>query len=372
MKPSRYKSANVTVFESYASGSHGRIIDLLKRHSRHTITEFRLDREHWKWLAVASHHHFAEQVHAAGSLVNPDVLLFSGASNIGSLLTMLPPRYQRIPRVAYFHESQWSYPSMTGDARPYLIQHLDTLAICDEAWFNSKYHLTDFVNSSVSSSLDDRLRRLSRTLLDRHAGKMRVVYPPVEIDSASISAHSAMHAQSLLWIARWEHDKRPDRLVDLMRHLALDGVHTGLRILGTAGKPATDIRNMFSGLPQAISVSGHLQSRKQYELALAEPGLFVSTADHEFFGVAVIESVMAGNLPILPHSLVYPETIPSAWFYRHGDIGDLASTIVAALSSGRSTLAAHLSDVQRFTASNVVPEWDENIDRLTASHPLDR
>ena len=359
------------MFESYATGSHGRIIDLLRRHSHHTIADVRIDREHWKWLALAGHHHLAEKLREASSLVKPDLLLLSGAMNIGSLVAMLPASHQRVPRVAYFHESQWSYPSGSGDIRPYLIQHLDALAICDEVWFNSNYHLNDFLSSSASPSLDDRLRRLALMLIDRHASKMRVVYPPVDLDSEDVSDFPETSETALLWNARWELDKRPDRFVALIRHLALDGVRPALRILGTAGKPVFEIRQSFAGLSQDVSAFGHLESREQYERALAGNNLFVSTADHEFFGVAAIESVMAGNLPILPYALAYPETIPSAWFYRCGDINDLATTIVAALLAGRTTLTAHQSDVKRFAAKEIVPVWDECIDRITSQLPSD-
>jgi glycosyltransferase involved in cell wall biosynthesis len=371
MKQTRCWLANVMVFESYAAGSHGRTIDLLKRHSRHWITDVRIHRDHWSWLALAGHHYLVEHARVASQMETPDLLIFSGAINIGSLVAMLPAAYQRAPRVAYFHESQWSYPSTDRDIRQYLVQHLDALAVCDEVWFNSKFHLDDFASSSVLSTVDDRLRRLARTLTNRHFAKMRVVYPPVDIGPGSVTARQRTSSPTLLWNARWENDKRPDRFIALVRHLATRGLRPSLRILGTAGRPVSEIEQSLSGLSQDIYVAGHLDSREQYEGALAGHGLFVSTADHEFFGVAAIESVMAGNLPVLPYKLAYPETLPSSWFYRHDDIDDLASTVVTAMSSGRFTMKAHQSDAGRFTASEIVPVWDECIDRVTHQSRLD-
>jgi len=367
MRPSRNTSASVILFESYASGSHGRIIDLLKRYSRHAITEITLQRDHWKWLALASHYHLAEKARLNRSTAEVDLLIFSGVMNIGALIAMLPVSHQMVPRVAYFHESQWSYPSDSGDPRPYLMQHLDALAICDEVWFNSRYHLDDFVRQATSSSQDDRLKRLSRQLIEGNLGKLRVVYPPVELDKDPVTARSKASVPALLWNARWEQDKRPDRFVELLSKLAVLGVHPSVRILGTAGKPVSDILHALADFPQDINVAGHLDSRHKYELALAGDGIFISTADHEFFGVAAIESVLAGNTPVLPYELAYPETLPCAWFYRHGDINDLAAVIVAALAAGRNTVAAHQSDARRFDATEAVKVWDDRIDRVALS-----
>ena len=50
-----------------------------------------------------------------------------------------------------------------------------------------------------------------------------------------------------------------------------------------------------------------------YVEALSRADVVVSTAFHEFFGVAVVEAIAAGAFPILPNRLSYPELIPSAY-----------------------------------------------------------
>ncbi|KAL5962199.1 Glycosyltransferase-like domain-containing protein 1 [Taenia solium] len=70
-----------------------------------------------------------------------------------------------------------------------------------------------------------------------------------------------------------------------------------------------------------ISVWGFVGPREAYWRTLADCDVVVSTAKHEFFGVAVVEAVAVGCVPLLPHRLAYPELLahgpsPSMCLYR--------------------------------------------------------
>ena len=54
---------------------------------------------------------------------------------------------------------------------------------------------------------------------------------------------------------------------------------------------------------------GYQDTREKYEAALAEADVFVSTAEHEFFGISAVEAVAAGAWPLLPDRLAYPEVL---------------------------------------------------------------
>ncbi|MCH7526316.1 MAG: glycosyltransferase, partial [Planctomycetes bacterium] len=56
---------------------------------------------------------------------------------------------------------------------------------------------------------------------------------------------------------------------------------------------------------------GYQESRDDYEAALREADVIVSTANHEFFGISVVEAIAAGAYPLLPRRLAYPEILTS-------------------------------------------------------------
>ena len=55
---------------------------------------------------------------------------------------------------------------------------------------------------------------------------------------------------------------------------------------------------------------GFVPDRAEYWSILSNCDVVVSTAIQENFGIGVIEAILAGCHPILPHRLVYPEIIP--------------------------------------------------------------
>ena len=75
---------------------------------------------------------------------------------------------------------------------------------------------------------------------------------------------------------------------------------------------------------------GPVASHSEYLQKLSRADIFVSTAQHEFFGLSVMESIAIGLAPLLPDRLSYPELLdreeyPAAEdFLYDGSIVDLA------------------------------------------------
>ena len=91
------------------------------------------------------------------------------------------------------------------------------------------------------------------------------------------------------------------------------GVLFRLSLLGQSFQYSPDVFQEIKTEFQAeILRIGFQESRADYWQALAEADLFVSTAKHEFFGLAAAEGIAAGLLPLFPDRLAYPELLEHA------------------------------------------------------------
>jgi glycosyltransferase involved in cell wall biosynthesis len=107
----------------------------------------------------------------------------------------------------------------------------------------------------------------------------------------------------------------------------------------------------------------------EYIDILQRADIVVSTAHHEFFGIAIVEAMAAGAFPVLPHRLVYPDRVPTA---RHGtciyeDHDDLVEKVQWAINHREEAarIAAELAKtVQQYDWSVVAPAYDAVLEGL--------
>ncbi|CAN5591289.1 DUF3524 domain-containing protein [soil metagenome] len=349
----------VLYVETYPTGSHGRILDLLMEHSTLHIEDIRCGREHWRWLAIAAQYEIREHIWRRAQ-DPPHLIICSGPLNVSAFVAMLPPGWAAIPRVVYFHESQWTYPAEDYDPRPFLLAHLDAVALADEVWFNSRYHLETFWSAAISPAAPHRIRNLASRLHSAFEPKCKVMYPPVWIDTDTLARKPDQPGRGLLWNARWELDKRPDTFVQFLDILTAAGQDFDLLVLGTGSTGTEDIETGLKQHAHRASLPGHFEDRSTYEAALTSAGIFVSTANHEFFGVAALEAALSGLVPVLPANLAYPETLPSAYFYAPDDIEDLSRVVGHLLDRPGGVPTAHRSDAARFIPARTVPVFDDH------------
>ena len=117
---------------------------------------------------------------------------------------------------------------------------------------------------------------------------------------------------------------------------------------------------------------GRVEDRRDYAALLWAADIVVSTAIHEFFGVAVLEAVYCGCRPVLPGRLSYPELFPEE---VHGDVLYGEGELVSALAKAVADPHAWSEDWQRtwaarFDWGSLKARYDETIwECMTGSRP---
>jgi glycosyltransferase involved in cell wall biosynthesis len=260
-----------------------------------------------------------------------DLIVTTDMLNVAELKGLLTSHGISIPVVLYFHENQFFYPKNPDAASTntlpdrdhhYAFINLISALAADRCVFNSHHNLRSFSDTAV-----DMCGRWPdfppRKSIDQILDKSTILFPGIEFpphlqlpttgkidfaNSAISSTPAASKSMHLVWAARWEHDKNPTRLLKILRGLKTLGCDFQLSLLGESytRKPIEfeAIADEFAG---QILRLGYLQSRHEYLQTLAEADVFLSTADHEFFGLSAVEAVCLGTSVVLPNRLAYPE-----------------------------------------------------------------
>lgn len=323
----------VLFLEPFYGGSHRVFADSFVSRSSHETTLLTLPASFWKWRMRGGHLVLAERVRgllgSAGCLLATDML--SLAELMGAV-----PEIADLPRVVYFHENQLSYPVPKGESPDvhFGFTNLSTALAAHRIVFNSRFHLEEFLGSVgpfLRAMPDHRPRGLDEKLRRRAS----VIHPGVdceELDGAR-AARRPPGPLTILWNHRWEFDKGPEVFFRTLGRLASEGLDFRVNILGenfqARPRPFLEAREL---LGERIVSFGFLEKRRDYVRALWESDVVVSTAQQEFYGMAVMEAAYCRCRPLLPHRLVYPELYGPEFLY--GDDEELLETLRLFITRG--------------------------------------
>ena len=354
----------VLLVEPYHGGSHRAWAEGYRRHSAHDVTLVTLEARFWKWRMQGGHvtlaARIADAVEAGGRF---DVVLASSMTNLPALLGAARRHLGGAPAVLYMHENQLTYPWSPRDRvdHTYAMINWTSMVVADAVVFNSEFHRRVWFDA-----VPELLRSLPDHRHDRLVGAVaaRSSVLPVGVDLRRLDGPSRRGPRPLvLWNQRGEHDKGPDEFAAAVS-AALD--RGGDFEVALAGERFVSEPVAFDQLRAALGdriVHDGYADEAAYVDLLRRADVVVSTAQQEFFGVAVTEAVYAGAFPLLPDRLVYPERIPAAFHERclHHGGDDLVDRLVDAVirRSEAATLARALRPVMAACDwSLVAPRYD--------------
>ncbi len=301
----------VLAFEPYYGGSHRSFVDGWRERSRHGWKLWTLPPRKWKWRMRHSALTWAAQAQEAVDAGRRwDVVWCSDMLNLAEFRSLAPPSVGRLPAVVYFHENQLTYPVRFEKERDYQfgLTNITSALAADEAWFNSAFHRDEFL-AAIPAFLKRMPDHRPLEVVEKIAARSRVLPPAVE-PAEPASGPRETGPLRVVWAARWEFDKAPEVLFAAVRRLVERGVDLRLSVLGESFEEVPpEFEEARRDLEPVLEHWGYLEDRAAYRRCLAAADVFVSTAIHEFFGLAAVEAILHGARPLLPRRLAYPELL---------------------------------------------------------------
>jgi glycosyltransferase involved in cell wall biosynthesis len=239
---------------------------------------------------------------------------------VADLRALLPPHFKELPIVCYFHENQLTYPLPEESERDYqyAFTNITSCLAADAVWFNSNYHFDCFIKAV--EYLLKKMPDFVPQQIEEQITRRSTILPPglePELFELNLPKHSS-YPPTVLWNHRWEYDKNPDEFFEVL--FDLNRADIDFRVI-VAGENFREIPPIFHAgqktLTSKIDHFGFVPDRKQYLELLLRSDCVVSTAIHEFFGLAVLEAIALGCYPLLPNRLSYPELLPESLHQEH-------------------------------------------------------
>jgi glycosyltransferase involved in cell wall biosynthesis len=268
------------------------------------------------------------------------------------------------------HENQFAYPDsgrQHGSAEPMMVNLYSAIS-AERVVFNSDWNRVSFLQGA-RDFLDRMPDAVPDDLITRLNDKSVVIPVPID-DDLYIQRQSPLNLQvpHLLWNHRWEYDKAPERLLLLLQALSRAGQPFRLSVVGEQFRKQPDVfRQIKSRFKGHIEHWGYLDDRHAYNRLLATADVAVSTALHDFQGLALLEAMASGCLALAPDRLAYPEYVPDDQLYSShiNNAGQEAESAVARLQT-MLRAPAGVSPPRLWSASKLKNRYQSALEAMLA------
>ncbi len=247
-----------------------------------------------------------------------DLILATSMTDLSALKGMRP-NLAAVPTVLYFHENQFAYPGGEQGVLERQITSIYSGLAADRLVFNSAYNRSTFMGGA-RELLKKMPDEVPAGIVDGLEARSTVM--PVPLDQEHYRSSPARPGFDIVWNHRWEYDKGLQELQDVINGVIAAGLPCRFHLIGQQFRkiPAIMEANIATLRGSGrLGVCGFVESRDDYLDLLAKSHVVLSTSNHEFQGLAVLEAVAAGCVPLVPDRLVYPELFASAYRYQNSE-----------------------------------------------------
>ena len=304
----------VLLVEPYYGGSHKVWANGYRDHSAHTVDLLTLPAQFWKWRMQGGAVTLARLYRELAA--HPAVLLVSEMIDLALFRALSGDADGRRPVALYMHENQLTYPQNTRQRHGWqygFINYASALA-ADAVYFNSGFHRRSF------------LEALPRML--KHFGDYHELQTVDEIERKASVLPPGVRLQRLdryrvarppgppiiLWNHRWEADKNPRLFLQALYALADEGVPFRVALVGeNIRRSPGEFVLARERLGARVIRYGYVETFAEYARLLWQADYVISSAYQDFFGIAVVEAMYCGCIPLLPDRLNYPALIPQEY-----------------------------------------------------------
>lgn len=404
---STYRQPRILLLSGYDAVSHRRwreqLIDMLDDYYWHTLA---LPPRFFRWRIRGNPLSWLNEP-ALGE--RWDLVIATSMVDLTSVRSF-HPHLAQTPCILYMHENQFAFPissKQRSSAEPQVVNLYSAIS-ADCVIFNSFWNRDSFLNGA-QSLLMNMPDRVPDGLTDFLKEKSIVIPVPIEnhlfFETPHLKKRSTRNQLwknncvinndgtptndpkteecdsenntppiKLVWASRWEYDKGPEHLLELLRELDKEKVDCRVAILGenfrNAPKEFATIKDEF---PHLLDQFGYVDSRERYFDWLKSGDVVISTALHEFQGIAILEAVACGCIPLLPKRLSYCELFDTKYLFpslphdpkaeAQGAV-DLLKGLIPKIVRG----TIKTPDVSKFSVSELQPKYKEIIDEQLSTN----
>jgi len=323
---------HILLLEPYHGGSHRAFLEGLQKHLPFRFTLVSLPARKWKMRMQLAAPWMADQTLCLlRDGLALDGVICSTFLDVATYRAILALQGVNLPIAVYCHENQFAYPNRVRDPSWFQFTALNfTSALAADAIaFNSSYNrdtffdgVAGYLNKAADMEIVYKVEELKR--------KSVVLYPGLDFDGFEhVDQKEEGTAPVIVWNHRWEHDKDPETFFRTLQDLSGQGLDFGLIVLGKHFERCPGIfARSRKTLDRHILHYGYAPDRQEYVRLLGRADIAVSTAVHEFFGMAVLEAVRCGCRPLVPDRLSYRELFPETYRYREGTFPQALSALL--------------------------------------------